>query len=203
MLEIRSSISIAKPPAPTVMPRSQLNSVPQVTVSKAIRQIRNNDERPDLTTPQDILSDSASQDPALIQEITEQITRLVEEPERIHTKPMRHVNNKRLKGETMLVNRCLASFCPEDITKTNTLLSAHVLRQRLGEKILQPKENQHKQPFWKRRVEDKVKELRKDISHLAEILKGTKLKTKIMERLNRKYPLLKKKGTKCIQEELK
>ena len=101
----------------------------------------------------------------------------------------------------MLVNRCLASFCPEDITKTNTLLlaTAHVVKERLGEKILQPKEHL----FRKRRLEDKVKELRKDISHLAEILKGTKLKTKIMEGLNRKYPLLKKKGTKCIQEELK
>ena len=205
MLEIRGSISIATVPAPTVMPRSELNSEPQLTVSQAIRQIRNNDERPNLTTPQDILSDSASQDPALIQETTEQITRLVEEPERIQTKPMRHVNNKHLQGETMLVIRCLASFCPEDITKTNTLLlaAAHVVRERLGEKIFQPKEHQHKQPFWKRRVEDKVKELRKDISHLAEILKGTKLKTKIMEGLNRKYPLLKKKGTKCIQEELK
>ena len=105
----------------------------------------------------------------------------------------------------MLVNRCLALFCPEDITEANTLLlaAAHVVRERLGEKILQPKEHQHKQPFWKRRVEDKIKEFRKDISHLAEILKGTKLKTKITEGLNRKYPLLKKKGTKCIQEELK
>ena len=99
LLEIRGSISIATVPTPTVMPRSELNSVPQVTVSQAIRQIRNNDERPNLTTPQDVLSDSASQDPALIQKITEQITRLVEGPERIQTKPMRHVNNKRLKGK--------------------------------------------------------------------------------------------------------
>ena len=83
------------------------------------------------------------------------------------------------------------------------MAAAHVVRERLSEKILQPKEHQNKQPFWKRKVEDKVKELKKDICHLAEILKGTKLKMKIMEGLNRKYPLLKKKGTKCIQEELK
>ena len=80
MQEIRGSISIATVPSPTVMPRFELNSELQVTVSQAIRQIRNNDERPNLTTPQDILSDSASQDPPLMQEITEQITRLVEEP---------------------------------------------------------------------------------------------------------------------------
>ena len=94
------------------------------------------------------------------------------------------------------MNKCLLSFCPEGITETNKLLlaAAHVVRDRLGERVLPPKGREKKQPFWKRRIEDKVKELRKDIFHLAEMLKGTKLKSKIMDELNRKFPLLKKKG---------
>ena len=205
LLEIRGSINLAPAPTPIPTINHGLNSDAQMTISQTIKQIRYSTEAPTSPPIQENLKDTTSRDPVLIQEITEQISKLLEEPERIQTKPMRYVNNKRLKKETMIVNECLASFCHENITEINTLLlaAAHVVRDRLGEKILPTKVPENKQPFWKRRIEDNVKELRKDISHLAEVLKGTKLKSKIIDKLNRKYPLLKKKGTKCIQEELK
>ena len=203
LLEIRGSINLA--PAPTPNINDGLKSDAQITISQTIKQIRYSTEAPTSAPIQENLKDTTSRDPVLTQEITEQISKLLEEPERIQTKPMRYANNKRLKEETMIVNECLASFCLENITEINTLLlaAAHVVRDCIGGKILPTKVPENKQPFWKRRIEDKIKELRKDMSHLTEVLKGTKLKSKILDNLNRKYPLLKKKGTKCIQEELK
>ena len=109
LLEIRGSINITPVPSPGVIPKSVINLEAQVAIDQAIQEIRYNNERPNLTPPQNIPRDGAPQDTALIQEITEQISKLVEEPERIQTKPLRYVNSRRLKEETMaiIVNKCL------------------------------------------------------------------------------------------------
>ena len=69
LLEIRGSINIAPVPAPAVMPKSVINLEPQVTIDQAIQEIRYNNERPNLTPPQDIARDGAPQETNLIQEI--------------------------------------------------------------------------------------------------------------------------------------
>ena len=124
-----------------------------MTISQTIKQIRYSTEAPTLAPIQENLEDTTSRDPVLIQKITEQISKLLEEPECIQTKPMRCVNNKRLKKETIIVNECLASFCPENITEINTLLltAAHVVRDRLGEKILPTKVPENKQTFLEKK----------------------------------------------------
>ena len=161
LLEIRGSINLA--PAPTPNINHGLNSAAQITISQTIKQIRYSTEAPTSAPIQENLKDTTSRDPVLIQVITEQISKLLEEPERIQAKPMRYANNKRLKEETMIVNECLASFCLENITEINTLLlaAAHIVRDLMGGKILPTKVPENKQPFWKRRIEDRIKELRK------------------------------------------
>ena len=65
--------------------------------------------------------------------------------------------------------------------------------------------NNKGEPKWKRRIQDKIVQIRKDLSYLEEILrKGThlKVKQKIMDGLHRRHPLL-KKGVPCNSEELK
>ena len=146
LLEIRGSINLATAPTLTV---SVNHSDAQMTISQTISQIRYSTKAPILAPTQKTPRDMGPQDSELIQEITEQISKLLEAPERIQTKPLRYVNKKRLKKETIIVNECLASFCPENITESNTLLlaAAHVVRDRLGEKMLPTKGPENKQPF--------------------------------------------------------
>ena len=173
------------------------------TVSQTIRNIRqsvptstsNNPSTPsEAVTPDDVK-----------ESITLQLKTLLDDPSQIQVRSLRHVNRNKLKLETALVNSCLAGLAPSSISETNTLLlaGAHVVRERLGEKPASPQPKERKDPFWKRRIEEKIAQLRKDISYLEEIKKGVHLKQKIHDDLNRRHPLLKKKGISCVAEELK
>ena len=68
--------------------------------------------------------------------------------------------NPRLEGIV------LSKFKTHSITKTNELFyaAAFVTTNRLGVKI--DKVARRKEPMWKRRLQNKVKELRKDLSQL-------------------------------------
>ena len=171
------------------------------TVSQAIRNLRQ--------ASADIPNVNTSADRAPSEEvknrITQQLQDLLTDPSQIQVRPLRHVNRSKLKLETSLVNSCLSEIAPSSITDTNTLLlaGAHVVRERLGEKPASSQPKERKDPFWKRRIDEKIAQLRKDISHLEEIKKGVVLKQRIHEDLHRRHPLLKKKGVSCITEELK
>ena len=174
------------------------------SVSQAIRNIRNA-QPPAPASSRSRQMNQPSSNPEDVESITQQLKDLIANPSLIQVKPLRHVNRKNLKEETSLVNSCLEQVATTSITDTNTLLlaRAHIVRERLGEKVteLQPKER--KAPFWKRRIEDKIGQLRKDISHLAELKSGSQLKQRIVDDLNRRHPLLRKKGNSCVAEELK
>ena len=137
--------------------------------------------------------------------ITEELTNLLANPSAIEVKPLRHVNRKKLTEITSLVNSCIASITTSSITETNTLMlaGAHIVRERLGEKISDGTTEKRKAPLWKRRIEEKIVQVRKDISYLEEMRKGTILKQRTTDELHRRHPLLKKKGLPCIIEELK
>ena len=151
LLEIRGSVNLATAPTLTVTVDHGLNSDAEITISQTISQIRHSTEAPILARTQKNPRDTGPQDSELMQEIPEQISKLLEAQERIQTKPLRYLNKKSLKEETMIVNECLASFCPENITESNTLVlaAAHVVRDRFGEKMLPTKGPENKQPFWR------------------------------------------------------
>ena len=160
------------------------------TVSQTLRSIRaaqsvNPSSRPRLTPPAapPVNTEPPSSEQA---DIIEQLNLLVADPSLIQVKPLRHVNWKKLKEETALVNACLIDITVNSITDTNTLLlaGAHVVRERLGEKAAPEQPKERKEPFWKRRIEEKISQLRKDISYLEEMKSGTDLKKKIMDGLN-------------------
>ena len=43
------------------------------------------------------------------------------------------------------------------------------------------------EPMWKRRLQEQVKHLRKDLSRVEELRKGRTIKTRFQEQLQRKY----------------
>ena len=70
---------------------------------------------------------------------------------------------KKLLEETAKVDQVLSKFKTHSITKTNELFytGAVVVTNRLGVKI---KVAGRKKPMWKRKLQNKIKELRKDLS---------------------------------------
>ena len=70
------------------------------------------------------------------------------------------------RNETAEVDKFLSKFKTHIITKTNGLFSARafVVTNRLGVHI--DMVAGRKKPMWKRRLQNKIKELRKDLSQL-------------------------------------
>ena len=109
---------------------------------------------------------------------------------------------KKLLEETTKVDKFLSKFKTHSITKTNELFyaGAFVVRNRLGVKI--DKVAGRKEPMWKRRLQNKIKELRKDLSQL-EALKDKGLSNfRHWERLERKCSI-RVKRLNVVVEELK
>ena len=75
-----------------------------------------------------------------------------------------NVPKKKLLEETAKVDKVLIKFKTHGITKTNELFyaGAFVVTNKLGSKI--DKVAGRKEPMWKRRLQNKIKELRKDLS---------------------------------------
>ena len=79
---------------------------------------------------------------------------------------LRNVPKKKLLEETAKVDKVLSKFKTHSITKTNELFyaGAVVVTNRLGMKI--DKVAGRKEPMWKRRLQNKIKELTKDLGQL-------------------------------------
>ena len=75
---------------------------------------------------------------------------------------LRDVPKKKLLEETAKVDKVLCKFKTPSMTKTNELFyaGAVVLTNRLGLKI--NKAAEAKEPMWRRRLQTKIKELRKE-----------------------------------------
>ena len=79
---------------------------------------------------------------------------------------LRNLPKKKLLKETANIEKVLSKFKKHSITKTNELLyaGAVAVTNRLGVKI--DKVAGRKEPMWKRRWQNKIKEIRKDLSQL-------------------------------------
>ena len=73
---------------------------------------------------------------------------------------------KKLLQETAKIDKVLSNFKTHSIKKANDLLyaGAFVVTNILGVKI--DKVAVRKEPLWKRRLQNKIKELRKDVGQL-------------------------------------
>ena len=115
---------------------------------------------------------------------------------------LRNVPKKKLLEETAKVNKVLSKFKTHSITKTNALFyaGAVVVTNRLGVKI--DKVAWRKEPMWKRRLQNKIKELRKDLSQLEASKDKDISNFRHWERLERKYNI-RVKILNVVIEELK
>ena len=93
----------------------------------------------------------------------------------------------------------MSKFKTHSITNTNELFYARaVVTNRLGVKI--DKVAGRKEPMWKRRLQNKIKELRKDLSQLEASKDKGISNFRHWERLKRKYSIRVKRLNVVIEE---
>ena len=95
-----------------------------------------------------------------------EIAEVIEKGRKNKLPALRNVPKKKLLEETAKVDKVLSKFKTHSITKTNELFyaGAFVVTNKLGVKI--DEVAGRKEPVWKRRLQNKIKELRKDLSQL-------------------------------------
>ena len=93
-----------------------------------------------------------------------EITEVIERGTKDKLAALRNVPKKKLLEETAKVDKVLSKFKTHSITKTNELfyVGGVVVTNRLRVKI--DKIAERKEPMWKRRLQNKIKEVRKDLS---------------------------------------
>ena len=98
--------------------------------------------------------------------IIEEIAEVLERRQKDKLPALRDIPKKKLLEESAKVDKVLCKFKTHSITKTNELFyaGAVVVTNRLGVKI--SKAAERKEPMWKRRLQKKIKQMRKDLSQL-------------------------------------
>ena len=112
---------------------------------------------------------------------------------------LRILPKKKSLDETTKVDKVLSKFKTHTITKTNELFYAGtVVTNRLAVNI--DKVAWRKEPMWKRRLQNKIKELRKDLSQLEASKDKDISNFRHWERLERKYSIRVKRMNVVIEE---
>ena len=158
--------------------------------------------------------DHAQEEPELVEEdevqlkdeeleIAEKLHNIMQSNERERLPSIKKINKKKILVEVQKVNEVLNKIKSNDITTTNDLIyaAAVVVTERLGVKMSK-RDTATKEPWWKRRLEDQIKQLRKDIARVEILKNGGKIKSRFRVLLQKKY-WLKQKGYKRVIEELK
>ena len=114
---------------------------------------------------------------------------------------LRNVRKKKSLKETPKVDKVVSKFKTYSITKTNELCcaGAFVITNRLG--VRTDKAAGRKEPMWKRRLQNKSKKLRNDLSQLEASKDKDISNFRHWERLERKYSIRVKRMN--VIEELK
>ena len=117
------------------------------------------------------------------------IAKVIERGKKDKLTALRNVKKKKLLEETAKVDKVLSRFKTHSITKTNELFyaGAFVVTNRLGVKI--DKVAGRKEPMWKRRLQNKIKELTKDLSQLKALKDKGISNFRHWETLERKYSI--------------
>ena len=132
--------------------------------------------------------------------IVMEIAEVIERGRKDQLPALRNVPKKKLLEETAKVDKVLSKFKSHSITKTNELFYAGAFNvtNRLGVKI--DKVAGRKEPMWKRRLQNKFKELRKDLSQLEASKDKGISNFRHCKRLERKYSIRVKRLNVVIEE---
>ena len=152
------------------------------------------------TSEFDILTDSELTEEQL--EMIKIVCELFKKKEKITNVSFRKADRKKLREITSNVNKVLKYIMANDVTETNDLINAVAVyvSHRLG--LKQRKDKVSQEPYWKRRIQRDINELRRTVGKLHRYAKGQIKNMKKLEQIFKKHHV-KKKGVKVVMEELK
>ena len=100
---------------------------------------------------------------------------------------MRSVDKKRLSGKSTKIDAMFKKITLNNLTALNkvTYCGGIITSKLLGVKNSKGKQKNY--PMWKKRLENQIKDLCKDLDRVIELSKGNTLKRKHSDQLQRKY----------------
>ena len=117
---------------------------------------------------------------------------------------LKTIDSAKVKAETKKINEILKNVTFTNIDNMRDVIKAAAIlvSERVG--VKRKTAQKQKDPFWKRRIENDIGKLRKDLSHIEAWFKGSWKNGKQQEKLDlkKKYSL-RAKGFKTVMEELK
>ena len=121
--------------------------------------------------------------------------------ERERLRSLRGVEKGRLQSVVQKVDTVLGKMKTDNITDTNNLIYAGAVlaQELLG--LRKTYQSAKREPWWKRRLEGRVKELCKDLSRVNIMMDGEKIKQRHRTYLQEKYKI-KQKGIATVKEEI-
>ena len=133
--------------------------------------------------------------------IIEEIVKVLERRQKDKLPDLRDTPKKNLLEETAKVDKVSCKFKTQSITKTNDYYAGGVVvTNRLGVKI--NKAAERNEPMWRRRLQNKIEELRKDLSQLESSKDKEVSNLRHWQTLERKYSI-RVKTLGVVVEELK
>ena len=114
----------------------------------------------------------------------------------------RNGDRKKLREITGNVNKVLEYIMPVDVTDTNDLINAVAVYASQRKGLKQRKDEVSQEPFWKRRIQQDINELRKTAGKLDRYARGQIKDVKKLEQIFKKH-YVKNKGVKVVMEEFR
>ena len=126
----------------------------------------------------------------------------MEHPKRLEAQNLRHVDRKKLLETSTIVNSVISRVKTKNLTEINVLAlaAANVVADLMN--IKKKKASRDKDPWWKKRITGKIRDLRKDISKLDQWNRKSLASEHARKRLEQVYHV-KGKGILVVIEELK
>ena len=115
---------------------------------------------------------------------------------------LKGIAKRRIREEPQVVKEVAAQIQTKDISETDRLLyaTAVVVTERIG--IKPDKKKASREPWWKKRLQGQVDQMRKDLSRPEQTCRNECSRPRIRNQLWRKYEI-ETKGVRLVTEELK
>ena len=133
--------------------------------------------------------------------LSERLKNILTSNQRERLPSLRGVEKGRLQAAVRKVDMLLGKMKTNNITDTNNLIyaGAVLVRELLG--LKKPNRNARREPWWKRRLEGRVKEMNKDLCRVNMLIEKKKIKHKHRSCLQNKYKIT-QKGLATVKEEI-
>ena len=133
--------------------------------------------------------------------IVDSIVNMMKEDSLEAPKGFKRIETSKLDQETKEVNQVIGSVQTPTISDINRLIAA-VATQKVGLKAKDNRPERNTEPFWKRRIREKINEIRKHFNILERHKRNEIRKKEKYNSLEHKYHM-KKKGLNTVIEELR